>query len=33
MLKTKREPKVVSRKQSHLAQGGLEPTETLVAMF
>jgi len=32
MLNTKKEPKVVSRK-AHLAQGGLEPPETSVAVF
>ena len=32
MLNTKKEPEVVSRK-AHLAQGGLEPPETSVAVF
>lgn len=32
MLNTKKEPKVFSRK-AYLAQGGLEPPETSVAVF
>ena len=32
MLNTKKEPEVVSRK-AHLAQVGLEPPETSVAVF
>lgn len=33
MLKMERELRAVRRKQSHLAQGGLEATEAGVAMF